>query len=117
LSSNKAAKMPQIGEKCAIELLESRFLLAGAPAELLATLPAAYGNVNLNVDDSLVVNGKLFFTVDRQFDPERLYVTEGGGSATQLIEAHTYQGVSALTAYHGKLYFFASGPNGDALYA
>jgi hypothetical protein len=66
----------------ALQRLESRRLLAGPPAALLATLPQAGENINVSVDDSLVVNDKLFFTGLRDAVGERLWVTEGGGSAT-----------------------------------
>src|SRR6267142_2349782 len=96
--------------------LESRRLLS-APAELLATLPNSSEDINVSVDDSLVVNDKLFFTGLRDGLGERLWVTEGGGSATLLQTAVTYfQGISTLTSFSGKLYFFANGSAGDGLY-
>jgi len=100
----------------ALQSLESRRLLS-APAQLLATLPQAGQNINVSVDDSLVVNDKLFFTGTRDGFGERLWTTEGGGSATRLQTAVTFdQGISALTNFNGKLYFFANGSAGDGLY-
>src|SRR3989440_7062307 len=100
----------------ALQTLESRRLLS-APAQLLATLPKLGENINVSVDDSLVINDKLFFTGLRDGLGERLWVTEGGGLATLLQTGVTFfQGISALTSFNGRLYFFANGSAGDGLY-
>jgi ELWxxDGT repeat protein len=106
-----------------IEHLEGRLVMSGAPSTLLAQLPAVDENINVQFDQSLEVNGKLFFTGHRSLDHERLYAAvSGNATPTQLLEAVTFTdgqsdiGISGLSNYHSKLYFFANSPQGDGLF-
>jgi ELWxxDGT repeat protein len=87
-----------------IERLESRLLLAAAPAELLGTLPPDASDIG----QRLAIDDKLFVSAGRPGYSDRLFVIRGGGDATELLQSAT----SALTEYRDALYFFAHDPAG-----
>src|SRR5258706_15110139 len=103
-----------------IERLEMRRLLAGPPAALLASLPATSDNENINahIDETAQLGDKLLFTSTRQSASEHLWVTSASSTPTALLTTTgVSEGISALTPFANKIYFFAHSPAGDALYS
>ena len=103
------------------QVLESRRHLDAAPAELVAALPREDASINMNFEDVAEVGGRLFATAWRERSPETLFVADGAGGMTPLFSSVTSPGssslgVTALTPYRGKLYFFGNGNGGDGLY-
>src|SRR5688572_7137710 len=106
-----------------IEKLETRVLLAGAPAELLAGMAQTQEFINYEFQDSAVLNDKLLFTGYRFSNNEQLWASNPSGAPTLLLtstqspDSNGRFGINALTEFKGKLYFFANGTQGDGLFA
>src|SRR5687767_5761498 len=103
-----------------LEALESRCLLAGA-YELFTALPAGT-STNLSFADSAQAGGKLLFTSVRDGGNEQLWGTGGAGAPAELLLASSQDGfrdgngVTGLTTFNGKTYFFANTNAGDGLF-
>src|SRR4051794_37433862 len=99
-----------------IQMLERRCLLAAAPAELL--MQSNYPGVKM--DESVVAGGTLYMTGHRNSDVEHLYAANNG-VADDLFASTTFfgtenVGITALTNYRDRFYFFANGSAGDGLF-
>src|SRR4051812_46638846 len=81
-----------------IQALESRLLLAGDPAYLLATVPSGSQPVSDEFASPLLIGNTLFMTGGGE-----LYTVDHGTAVDLQTSA------SALTQYHGRLYFIAKG--------
>ena len=105
--------------------LERRRLLSAAAdaasdaayAQLVAQLPATTENQFAGFSALQKVGDKVFLTAQRSAQNEKLWVVDDGTATAQLLFTgggsvdNFSQGISALTEFDGKLYFFANGPN------
>jgi hypothetical protein len=105
-----------------LEALESRLLLAGAPAELLAIMPTTEEFIGYSFQDSEVLGDKLLFTGYRFGKNEQLWARSSSTNPTLLLTSISSTdssgrfGINSLTNFNGQTYFFASSTEGAGLF-
>ena len=97
-------------------------MLDGTPATLMAALPDDISSVNVYFDDWAEAGERFYVTGYREQGQETLYAADAAGAMTPLLTSVTTGGrrdggVTSLTELNGRLYFFANGQQGDALYS
>jgi ELWxxDGT repeat protein len=79
------------------------------------------GLMDIYADDSwfIYVNGSMFFIAQTKKEGSQLWKTDGTAKGTVMVNDPAIEVASSpnnLTAYKGKIYFFASGKHADSLY-
>ena len=101
-----------------VEELERRALLSGSTVDTLFTLPRSTYDAT-DFEDAVEVGNSLFVTGFSSNATEHLFVTTGGGTYTKLLErvirsTTSPLGITGLTEFGDKAYFFANLPAGGA---
>jgi ELWxxDGT repeat protein len=96
-----------------LEAIERRVLLSGAPAQALFQFSGDPANAGVRFEESAELGDKLFLSGRKDYAAETLYAATGNGDVVPLFTGNSSQvavpngGISALTPFNGKLYFFA----------